>query len=152
MASSGSKRFDGPGNMFTLLYPEDWRFEILEEKTVTFHRTSDPLGSLRVTAWTLKDEPNALDRFMSSERERMSALQKQEARVVSLRPIDEATLKGFLRVSNCMEDGVPAAMFMWLLGSPGAETVVVGTCIIPRAKGGEARAQQARAVRTHTLI
>jgi len=103
------------------------------------------LGSVRVTAWRLKDEPEAVKKFIARMQELYSKPIKGETDVVDFMQGPIGGKSGFIRSSRGEEDGTQTFQQMFVVGA--GRTVVMANYVVPlRSAGTPKHGEESRTV------
>src|SRR6267378_2800329 len=134
-----SREWVGPDRAFTIRYPDDWSFvrRLLrpgELDSGVLHQIDGALGSVRVTAWRLKDEAEAVKKFIARMQELYSNPIEGETEVLDLMQGPIAGKNGFIRSSRGEEDGTQTFHQMFVVGA--GRTVVMANYVVPLRSAG----------------
>jgi len=122
--------YTGPGKAFTIPIPDDWTYDRGSPQQgeldhVSFHKTVGGIGALRLTAWSLTDQPGTAEKFLARTQKLYSKTLRNESKIYDWIPVKN----GFIRASQGVEDGVPAWITLYVI--VGRRCALMGSYVVP---------------------
>jgi len=133
----GGKKLRAPDRSFELTYPKDWVCEAEDSETYRLRRADAPIGTLRVTPFSIEGSPTERSMFLDEKEKEFRIPLKGETKVTAVKRMalePFMSKDGLFRMAIGEEDGIPVVVSYWLwCGRTSAVTATYVAPNIPRA-------------------